>query len=102
MCDDCFFFYFKLKTAYDMRISDWSSDLCSSDLGLLVHQIYAVWRGADPSRSAAPVHQCVPGPIHPGLWNDGNHRRYRHAAAKGSRSRRKSADAIGGERKSVV
>src|SRR3546814_6385679 len=27
-----FFFFFKLKTAYDMRISDWSSDVCSSDL----------------------------------------------------------------------
>src|SRR3546814_2933105 len=27
-----FFFFFKQKTAYDMRISDWSSDLCSSDL----------------------------------------------------------------------
>src|SRR3546814_7128347 len=27
------FFYFKQKTAYDMRISDWSSDVCSSDLG---------------------------------------------------------------------
>src|SRR3546814_4913697 len=28
----CFFFFFKQKTAYDMRISDWSSDVCSSDL----------------------------------------------------------------------
>src|SRR3546814_4477728 len=27
------FFFFKHKTAYDMRISDWSSDVCSSDLG---------------------------------------------------------------------
>src|SRR3546814_7647475 len=26
------FFFFKLKTAYDMLISDWSSDVCSSDL----------------------------------------------------------------------
>src|SRR3546814_8390753 len=26
------FFFFKQKTAYEMRISDWSSDLCSSDL----------------------------------------------------------------------
>src|SRR3546814_8355551 len=29
----CFFFFFKQKTAYEMRISDWSSDVCSSDLG---------------------------------------------------------------------
>src|SRR3546814_10087068 len=32
MCH-CAFFFFKQKTAYEMRISDWSSDVCSSDLG---------------------------------------------------------------------
>src|SRR3546814_8502788 len=40
MCEVCvrvclclfFFFFFKQKTAYEMRISDWSSDVCSSDL----------------------------------------------------------------------
>src|SRR3546814_3860825 len=32
----CFmFFCFKQKTAYEMRISDWSADVCSSDLGAL-------------------------------------------------------------------
>src|SRR3546814_3963617 len=31
LCDGVFFF-FKQKTAYEMRISDWSSDVCSSDL----------------------------------------------------------------------
>src|SRR3546814_19959910 len=30
--DGCFFFFFRQKTSYDMRISDWSSDVCSSDL----------------------------------------------------------------------
>src|SRR3546814_18153965 len=30
-----FFFFFKHNTAYDMRISDWSSDVCSSDLALM-------------------------------------------------------------------
>src|SRR3546814_1473054 len=30
-----FVFFFKQKTAYEMRISDWSSDVCSSDLGNL-------------------------------------------------------------------
>src|SRR3546814_16776287 len=29
---DSLFFFFKQKTAYEMRISDWSSDVCSSDL----------------------------------------------------------------------
>src|SRR3546814_4209078 len=36
-----FIFFFKQKTAYEMRISDWSSDVCSSDLG-------------DPRRLARP------------------------------------------------
>src|SRR3546814_2595746 len=30
--DSVFLFFFKQKTAYEMRISDWSSDVCSSDL----------------------------------------------------------------------
>src|SRR3546814_4218273 len=42
-----YLFFFKQKTAYEMRISDWSSDVCSSDLaarayilekGMIVHQ----------------------------------------------------------------
>src|SRR3546814_7166851 len=32
MCFFYFFFFFKQKTAYELRISDWSSDVCSSDL----------------------------------------------------------------------
>src|SRR3546814_8117109 len=32
MCVCNFLFFFKQKTAYEMRISDWSSDVCSSDL----------------------------------------------------------------------
>src|SRR3546814_10678118 len=35
----CFFFFFKQKTAYEMRISDWSSDVCSSDLRALGRQV---------------------------------------------------------------
>src|SRR3546814_2689926 len=31
-CSVRLFFFFKQKTAYEMRISDWSSDVCSSDL----------------------------------------------------------------------
>src|SRR3546814_8157713 len=31
-------FFFKQKTAYEMRISDWSSDVCSSDL-LIAHSL---------------------------------------------------------------
>src|SRR3546814_9246842 len=32
MCSGVLFFFFKQKTAYEVRISDWSSDVCSSDL----------------------------------------------------------------------
>src|SRR3546814_4273408 len=36
------FFFFKQKTAYEMRISDWSSDVCSSDLALAFLGIHAL------------------------------------------------------------
>src|SRR3546814_2336954 len=40
----CFvFFFFKQKTAYEMRISDWSSDVCSSDLSA-GRAIRSIWR----------------------------------------------------------
>src|SRR3546814_18091502 len=42
------FFFFKQKTAYEMRISDWSSDVCSSDL------LQAPW---DPALLADPVQE---------------------------------------------
>src|SRR3546814_3123001 len=37
----CLFFFFKQKTAYEMRISDWSSDVCSSDLCVIPSAIEA-------------------------------------------------------------
>src|SRR3546814_5803677 len=37
-----FFFFFKQMTAYDMRISDWSSDVCSSDLIVLAGMVAPV------------------------------------------------------------
>src|SRR3546814_12710832 len=33
-----YFFFFKQKTAYEMRISDWSSDVCSSDLAVVAER----------------------------------------------------------------
>src|SRR3546814_4338418 len=33
------FLFFKQKTAYEMRISDWSSDVCSSDLGAAITEL---------------------------------------------------------------
>src|SRR3546814_3075511 len=45
----CLFFFFKQKTAYEMRISDWSSDVCSSDLdGVFVQGLLEqVFRGLE-------------------------------------------------------
>src|SRR3546814_9846451 len=37
-------FFFKQKTAYEMRISDWSSDVCSSDLHRRQYQALCRWR----------------------------------------------------------
>src|SRR3546814_505074 len=41
-----FFFFFKQKTAYEMRISDWSSDVCSSDLAVTSNDIARNGSGA--------------------------------------------------------
>src|SRR3546814_5896107 len=49
-CRLCFIFFFKQKTAYEMRISDWSSDVCSSDLAGSSKTTIQVLR---PSASAA-------------------------------------------------
>src|SRR3546814_9530840 len=36
-------FFFKQKTAYEMRISDWSSDVCSSDLSDMFQRVLSRW-----------------------------------------------------------
>src|SRR3546814_4120937 len=62
----CKFFFFKQKTAYEMRISDWSSDVCSSDLvrldrvlepGLCPALLEATADGADVVALAVAVEQ---------------------------------------------
>src|SRR3546814_10520130 len=62
MCGD--FFFFKQKTAYEMRISDWSSDVCSSDLGRCGGLVLRAARICKVGRTAQP-------PIHP----DGGNRK---------------------------
>src|SRR3546814_7066445 len=52
------FFFFKQKTAYEMRISDWSSDVCSSDLAPGGHvrggSFWRAQRGQTPRAAANP------------------------------------------------
>src|SRR3546814_13784036 len=50
------FFFFKQKTAYEMRISDWSSDVCSSDL----HHPGGRADGIDPVRVAVRRRTILP------------------------------------------
>src|SRR3546814_4273989 len=52
MCGVVCFFFFKQKTAYEMRISDWSSDVCSSDLGELGRGIMHDDRAVDLGEEA--------------------------------------------------
>src|SRR3546814_17874544 len=49
-------FFFKQKTAYDMRISDWSSDVCSSDLRLAISSGWRPLYGSTAAiRYVAPI-----------------------------------------------
>src|SRR3546814_3315244 len=53
-----FFFFFKQKTAYEMRISDWSSDVCSSDL-LLSSVGVSLDHGARNGVAGKPIAQSI-------------------------------------------
>src|SRR3546814_4901294 len=65
-------FFFKQKTAYEMRISDWSSDVCSSDLTVLVpitvHGEVAVESAGNTSqKSLGSAGSAVPAKTHKSL-----------------------------------
>src|SRR3546814_17051652 len=54
-----YFFFFKQKTAYDMRISDWSSDVCSSDLRRAFYRIRGtVDRAGTGCNKCDPIMSC--------------------------------------------
>src|SRR3546814_7262593 len=54
------FFFFKQKTAYEMRISDWSSDVCSSDLA----------SAGQAAHGQLGHHLRRRGPLHTGILSD--------------------------------
>src|SRR3546814_13821386 len=56
------FFFFKQKTAYEMRISDWSSDVCSSDLGSNERGNRIARQPQEQCLAVSPRHQGFPGP----------------------------------------
>src|SRR3546814_6418673 len=61
---DCIVLFFKQKTAYEMRISDWSSDVCSSDLRHAVRSRHRTFRR--DRRSAVLQPHRHPGARHSG------------------------------------
>src|SRR3546814_194548 len=74
------FFFFKQKTAYEMRISDWSSDVCSSDLWRTVEGAEKNDAGQIPARGD-----------HPRLHRREGNRQARGAAHGGGRLRQSPA-----------
>src|SRR3546814_9973806 len=65
------FFFFKQKTAYEVRISDWSSDVCSSDLLVETSDDKPIPRAAARDRSEPTIPPlCDTIPIDPtGKWS---------------------------------
>src|SRR3546814_17544244 len=61
MCQWWCFFFFKQKTAYEMRIIDWSSDVCSSDLPAEINRriILASRPGGAPAAENFRVEEAV-------------------------------------------
>src|SRR3546814_1585052 len=60
-----FFFFFKQKTAYEMRISDWSSDVCSSDLAARAGRSTPAACTSCRSTHRAPMRTESAGRLHP-------------------------------------
>src|SRR3546814_20860072 len=75
MCRASSVFVFKQKTAYEMRISDWSSDVCSSDLepvqlaqDFRTFDFMSPWEGAEyilpgDEKAAVPEAKGAPSPV---------------------------------------
>src|SRR3546814_7621457 len=88
---DMYVFFFKQKTAYEMRISDWSSDVCSSDLSRLAgeddvgahHATTGRMYGVD---SSWRQFRAVAGKLHSGrgCWNCRAHKSGTSAIRRGS------------------
>src|SRR3546814_9538728 len=68
------FFFFKQKSAYEMRISDWSSDVCSSDLSTrrlsagLDSLVFGVWLVLVDLATPATIQCSTPNGNHPTLY----------------------------------
>src|SRR3546814_9909827 len=91
-----FCFFFKQKTAYEMRISDWSSDVCSSDLCNMI--IENCWPNGNAARGVCrwtKMMTVIDGPR-------GNHTRGAEPCTRRRSGAKKDAACYGEGRKSVV
>src|SRR3546814_8563213 len=59
------FFFFKQKTAYEMRISDWSSDVCSSDLNVIRRSVFTAHINHDRHRECGVEEDDASPAAHP-------------------------------------
>src|SRR3546814_1493844 len=59
------FFFFKQKTAYEMRISDWSSDVCSSDLAIADGRLSCIFCRGTSRAVPIRVRSADPRPLAP-------------------------------------
>src|SRR3546814_7731233 len=75
-----YFFFFKQKTAYEMRISDWSSDVCSSDLE---HTVAANALDHDEMLETLEIHQHDGRTLHQFQLVDGDPETFGAKAARG-------------------
>src|SRR3546814_4942745 len=93
-------FFFKQKTAYEMRISDWSSDVCSSDLAGDVRDLVERQRSLAQQLGgmAVGIHASA---INPRLGDRGGHRLAQLLGVEAARLRR-TQRLLTADRKSVV
>src|SRR3546814_7192934 len=85
LCLCVFFFFFKQKTAYELRISDLSSDVCSSDLGRQLSGLAGSWGQFHRDEGAGAFHGVLVDLVHD-LRHDG---RYSVKLAKQTREQMK-------------
>src|SRR3546814_7942286 len=97
------FFFFKQKTAYEMRISDWSSDVCSSDLAKIIgEQVGTRYRGFEYARAFEAAEGEIMPPLPLALFAGGGEANggIVEQALRGGVGRRQRAVAdIGGDRR---
>src|SRR3546814_5508600 len=92
-----FFFFFKQKTAYEMRISDWSSDVCSSDL-VAKHQMqHPIQAATIKLRCRQALAGDAPSARHDPLWRIRKNRATSLLVQTGQLGRRSEERRVGKE-----